>query len=55
MAKVKISKGKYNGINACAGKDGIINAAAMDQRGSLKKSIGKAMGKDATNDDLTKF
>jgi tagatose 1,6-diphosphate aldolase len=54
MAK-KISKGKFQGITACANENGIINAAAMDQRGSLKKSIGKAMGHDATNEDLTNF
>lgn len=55
MSKIKISKGKFNGISACANDKGQINAAAMDQRGSLKKSIGKAMGKDATNEDLTNF
>jgi tagatose 1,6-diphosphate aldolase len=55
MAKKNISKGKVNGINACASDAGIINAAAMDQRGSLKKSIGKAMGRDATDADLTEF
>ena len=55
MSKTKITKGKFNGINACANDKGVINAAAMDQRGSLKKSIGKAMGHDATNDDLTNF
>lgn len=55
MSKIQISKGKYNGINACANSNGIINAAAMDQRGSLKKSIGKAMGKEASNEDLTSF
>jgi tagatose 1,6-diphosphate aldolase len=55
MSKVRISKGKFNGITQCANEKGIINAAAMDQRGSLKKSIGKAMGHDATNEDLTNF
>src|SRR5687767_7952272 len=55
MPKIQISKGKFNGIQSCANVNGIINAAAMDQRGSLKKSIGKAMGKDATNEDLTNF
>lgn len=55
MAKKRISKGKFNGINACASDAGIINAAAMDQRGSLKKSIGKAMGRDASDADLTEF
>jgi tagatose 1,6-diphosphate aldolase len=55
MSKIKISKGKFNGITACANDKGVISAAAMDQRGSLKKSIGKAMGHEATNDDLTNF
>jgi tagatose 1,6-diphosphate aldolase len=55
MAKVQLSKGKIAGIDACANQHGVIAAAAMDQRGSLKKSIGKAMGKDATDADLTQF
>jgi tagatose 1,6-diphosphate aldolase len=55
MSKIKITKGKFAGITACANEKGIISAAAMDQRGSLKKSIGKAMGHDATNQDLTNF
>jgi tagatose 1,6-diphosphate aldolase len=53
--KVKISKGKFDGIQACANAHGVIAAAAMDQRGSLKKSIGKAMGHDASDADLTQF
>ncbi len=55
MQKIKITKGKFQGIQACAGTDGIIAAAAMDQRGSLMKSIGKAMGREATPADLTEF
>ncbi len=55
MSKFKITKGKFQGIQACASADGIIAAAAMDQRGSLKKSIGKAMGREATDADLTQF
>jgi tagatose 1,6-diphosphate aldolase len=55
MPKFKITKGKFQGIQACASPEGIIAAAAMDQRGSLKKSIGKAMGHDATDADLTQF
>ena len=55
MSKKTISKGKFNGIAACANTAGVITAAAMDQRGSLKKSIGKAMGHDATNEELTNF
>src|SRR3989338_2495252 len=41
---VKISKGKFNSLKAVAGKNGVIAAAAMDQRGSLQKSIAKAKG-----------
>ncbi len=55
MPKFKITKGKFQGIQACAGPDGVIAAAAMDQRGSLKKSIGNAMGREATNEELTQF
>ncbi len=55
MPKFKITKGKFQGIQACASAGGVIAAAAMDQRGSLKKSIGKAMGRDATDAELTQF
>lgn len=56
VAAVRIAQGKFDGINACAGDNGVISAAAMDQRGSLQKSIGKARedGK-ATADDLATF
>ena len=33
MATVRISKGKFDGIQACANEHGVIAAAAMDQRG----------------------
>ncbi len=55
MAKVQISKGKYDGIQSCANEQGIIAAAAMDQRGSLQKAISKAKGQDATAADLSEF
>lgn len=55
MAKVQMTRGKFNGIQACADANGIIAAAAMDQRGSLKKAIAKARGAEATNEDLTAF
>jgi tagatose 1,6-diphosphate aldolase len=57
MSKVTISKGKYRGISACANERGVIAAAAMDQRGSLKKSIAKGRGEGgtATAEDLTTF
>jgi tagatose 1,6-diphosphate aldolase len=43
-----MGKGKFAGINACANDHGIIAAAAMDQRGSLKKAIAKARGEGGT-------
>jgi tagatose 1,6-diphosphate aldolase len=41
-----ISPGKLKHLKALSNKDGIIAAAAMDQRGSLKKSIASAKGAD---------
>ncbi len=55
MTKVKMTKGKFAGINACADARGVIAAAAMDQRGSLEKSIAKARGSATTPDDLVQF
>ncbi len=57
MATVTMTRGKFNGINACANERGVIAAAAMDQRGSLKKAIAKARGEGgtATSEDLTLF
>src|SRR5436309_6282370 len=53
--KVRLSIGKFNGINAVADETGLIAAAAMDQRGSLKKAIAKARGGDASSKDLSEF
>lgn len=57
MAKVKMTKGKYNHLLACADAQGVIAAAAADQRGSLQKSIAKARGENgtATSQDLSVF
>lgn len=46
-----ISKGKFQGIENVADDTGIIRAAAMDQRGSLKKSL--ALEKDISPEDIT--
>lgn len=56
MSKITMSKGKFAGINACADDNGVIAAAAMDQRGSLQKAIakGRADG-NATDEDLAIF
>lgn len=43
---VKISKGKLKSLEAVSNQEGVITAAAMDQRGSLQKSIAKARGVD---------
>ena len=43
----KITPGKLKGLEALADDRGVIRAAAMDQRGSLLKSIAKAKGVDA--------
>jgi tagatose 1,6-diphosphate aldolase len=57
MAKAPLQKGKFEGINACADENGVIAAAAMDQRGSLKKAIAKGRGENgqATNGDMATF
>ena len=45
---MQLSDGKIRHMNKLSTKDGIIAAAAMDQRGSLQKSIAAAKGIDAT-------
>jgi tagatose 1,6-diphosphate aldolase len=52
---VKMTRGKFNGINAVADARGVIAAAAMDQRGSLRKAIAKAKGSDASDAELSEF
>jgi tagatose 1,6-diphosphate aldolase len=51
----KLTPGKLAGLKAVSNSSGIIAAAAMDQRGSLQKSISAARGTDATGDDLVIF
>jgi len=43
---MKVTPGKIKGLKAVADKRGVIAAAAMDQRGSLKSSIAKGKGID---------
>ena len=43
---MKMTQGKLKRLNAVADKNGVISAAAMDQRGSLQKSIAKEKGID---------
>ncbi len=44
---MKITAGKFKGMQNLSNAKGVIAAAAMDQRGSLQKSIAKAKGVDA--------
>ncbi|MGM0168204.1 tagatose 1,6-diphosphate aldolase 1 [Enterococcus sp. AZ135] len=48
-----ISAGKKNYLNQITNEEGIIGALAIDQRGALKKMIGKY--KEATTADVIKF
>lgn len=52
---MKPTPGKLAGLKAVSDARGVIAAAAMDQRGSLKKSIGSARGGDASDHDLEVF
>ncbi|MCV5870332.1 tagatose-bisphosphate aldolase, partial [Escherichia coli] len=40
---------------ACADEKGVIAAAAMDQRGSLRKAIAKARGAEVSDAELLEF
>jgi tagatose 1,6-diphosphate aldolase len=52
---MKISAGKLAGMKAVSDDRGVIAAAAMDQRGSLKKALAKERGSDVTDKDLEEF
>jgi len=55
---MSLSEGKKRHLQALSNKRGVIAAAAMDQRGSLKKSIASAKGIPAgevTDDMMTEF
>ena len=52
---MKITPGKLAGLKAVSDSRGVIAAAAMDQRGSLQKSIAKERGAAADAHDLEVF
>lgn len=55
---MKISEGKRKGLEAVSTKDGVIAAAAMDQRGSLLKAIAQNRGVDKSQvkpEEVTAF
>jgi tagatose 1,6-diphosphate aldolase len=52
---VKITPGKLAGLKAVSDARGVIAAAAMDQRGSLKKALAKERGGDIGDRELEEF
>ncbi len=52
---MKLTPGKLSGLKAVSTPEGIIAAAAMDQRGSLQKSLAKARGGEVTDSDMEIF
>jgi tagatose 1,6-diphosphate aldolase len=52
---MRITAGKLAGMKAVSDTRGVIAAAAMDQRGSLKKALAKERGADVSNADLEEF
>jgi tagatose 1,6-diphosphate aldolase len=52
---VKITAGKLAGMKAVSNARGVIAAAAMDQRGSLKKALGKERGADVGDAQMEEF
>ena len=51
----KLTPGKLAGLKAVSDSRGVIAAAAMDQRGSLQKSLAKERGAAADAHDLEQF
>lgn len=51
---MKISQTKLDNLNACANDKGVISAAAMDQRGSLKRAIAKDRA-EVTDEAMSEF
>src|SRR4029078_7804725 len=52
---VKITPGKLAGMKAVSNDRGVIAAAAMDQRGSLKKSLAKEKGAEVSDREMEEF
>ena len=52
---MKLTPGKLAGMKAVSNNRGVIAAAAMDQRGSLQKSLAKEKGADITDAMMEEF
>jgi tagatose 1,6-diphosphate aldolase len=48
--KVRITRGKFAGLHACADERGVIAALAVDHRGNLLQAIAEARGPDGRAD-----
>jgi len=55
--KIKITRGKFKGLNACTNQRGVVAALAVDHRGNLLQAIADARGKNgqATASDMQAF
>ena len=52
---MKLTPGKLAGMKAVSNARGVIAAAAMDQRGSLQKSLAKEKGGEVGGDMMEEF
>jgi tagatose 1,6-diphosphate aldolase len=52
---MKLTPGKLKGLKAVSNENGVIAAAAMDQRGSLQKSLAKEKGSAVTDAMMEEF
>ena len=52
---MKLSPGKLAGLKAVSNDRGVIAAAAMDQRGSLQKSLAKEKGAEVSDSMMEEF
>src|SRR3954463_4962650 len=52
---MKLTPGKLAGMKAVSDQRGVIAAAAMDQRGSLRKSLAKEKGADVSDSMMEEF
>src|SRR5882757_3521876 len=52
---MQLTPGKLAGMKAVSDKRGVIAAAAMDQRGSLRKALAKEKGSDVSDKEIEEF
>ena len=52
---IKMTKGKFNGLTKLSNEQGLFVATAIDQRGSLKKSLSAALGNQADDFHVSEF